>query len=85
MSELAESVQLSDAALALLRTRLSGEWVGVTEENRPLYRELVAAGLMYPVSTFLHGKEGYYRPTDAALNGLYTPPPSPGEAPVPRD
>jgi hypothetical protein len=57
---------LTDAARALLRRRLAGEWVGVTEENRPAYRELVAAGLMYPVSTFLHGKEGNYRPTDAA-------------------
>jgi hypothetical protein len=81
----AESIQLSDAALVLLRTRLAGEWVGVTDDNRPIYRELVAAGLMYPVSTFLHGKEGYYRPTEAAFNGLCTPPPSRAEAPVPRD
>jgi hypothetical protein len=46
---------------------------------------VLAAGLMYPASTFLHGKEGYYRPADAAFNGLCTPPPSPAEGPVPRD
>ena len=83
---------LSETALTLLRRRLNGEWVEVTDETRPLYRELMTAGLMYPVSTFLHGKEGYYRPTDAAcalrdaggLNGLCIPLPSPEEAPALR-
>lgn len=83
---------LSQAALALLRRRLAGEWVGVSAENRPIYRELVDAGLMYPVSTFLHGKEGYYRPTDAACGlrdavNAKSPSsqlPSPGGVPAPR-
>ncbi|WP_422930165.1 hypothetical protein [Singulisphaera sp. PoT] len=57
---------LTGSAAALLRRRLAGEWVAVTEENLPLYRELMAAGLVYPVSTFLHGAEGSYRPTEAA-------------------
>jgi hypothetical protein len=57
---------LSAEALSLLRRRLAGEWVGVSEETRPLYRELMAAGLMYPVSTLINGSEGYYRPTDLA-------------------
>ena len=30
---------LTDAARSLLHRRLAGEWVGVTEENRPIYRE----------------------------------------------
>ncbi len=61
-----ETIILSAEALSLLRRRLTGEWVGVTEENRPLYRELVRVGLMMPLSTFIHGAEGYYRPTEAA-------------------
>jgi hypothetical protein len=86
-----QTVSLSEAALTLLRRRLAAEWVAVTEENRPLYRELVEAGLMYPVSTFLHGKEGYYRPTDAACDlrdgitasSLSTRPPLPAGSPSP--
>ncbi len=58
--------KLSVESLSLLRRRLTGEWVGVTEENRPVYRALVEAGLMEPISTFLSGREGYYRPTEAA-------------------
>ena len=64
---MAETTTISEAAQALMRRRLAGEWVAVTEENRPLYRELMTAGLVYPVSTFLHGKEGNYRPTEAAV------------------
>jgi hypothetical protein len=56
----------SDAALALLRRRLSGEWVEVTEETRPIYRELVDAGMMIPVHSFARGSEGAYRLTEAA-------------------
>jgi hypothetical protein len=62
------TITLSEAALSLLRRRMAGEWVGVTEENRPVYRELVEAGLMMPLNTFLNGKEGYYRPTEAACD-----------------
>ncbi len=60
------AITLSPAAANLLHRRMNREWVGVTEETRPLYRELVAAGLMEPLSTFLRGREGYYRPTEAA-------------------
>jgi hypothetical protein len=35
------AIILSDAARALLRRRLAGEWVEVTVQTRPLYRELV--------------------------------------------
>ena len=74
MPGLAEPVHRSEAALTLLRRRLAGEWIGVTEENRPIYRELVEAGLMYPVHTLVNGTDGYYRPTDAAceLRGTLT-------------
>ena len=58
---------LSSGAESLLRRRLARERIAVTAENRPLFREMVAAGLMEPLSTFLHGTEGNYRPTPAAL------------------
>jgi hypothetical protein len=61
-----KTTTLSEAALSLLRRRLAGERIAVTEENRPLFREMVEAGLMEPLTTFLHGKEGNYRPTEAA-------------------
>ena len=63
-----QTTTLSVEALVLLRRRLAGEWVGVTADNRPLYRSPVEAGLMEPLSTFLSGKEGYYRPTEAACS-----------------
>ena len=79
---------LTDAARSLLRRRLAGERVAVTDENRPIYRELMAAGLMEPLSTFLRGGEGNYRPTAAACafmaNGSSTPLPAPAEVPAPH-
>jgi hypothetical protein len=56
-----ETVNLSVDAVALLRRRLADERVEVTEENRPIYRELVEAGVMIPINTFLGGAEGFYR------------------------
>ncbi len=49
------TIALSEAALALLRRRLAGEWVEVTDETRPVYRELVDAGLMIPLHSFARG------------------------------
>jgi hypothetical protein len=46
---------LSESALALLHRRLAGERVEVTEATRPLYRELVEAGMMMPLHTFSLG------------------------------
>ena len=60
------TITLSDAALALLRRRLAGEWVEVTDDTRPLYRELVDAGMMIPLHSFARGNEGAYRLTEAA-------------------
>jgi hypothetical protein len=69
-------MNLSEAADALLRHRLAGKRVEVTDETRPLYRELVEAGLMIPLHSFARGNEGAYRLTDAACNlrdGLIAP------------
>jgi hypothetical protein len=57
---------LSNAAQDLLRRRLAGEWVEVTDETRPLYRELVDAGMMDSLHSFARGAEGAYRLTEAA-------------------
>jgi alanine-alpha-ketoisovalerate/valine-pyruvate aminotransferase len=51
---------VSQEALALFRRRGSGEEVPVTDETRPLYRELAAEGLMLPRHSFLHGREHSY-------------------------
>lgn len=59
---------LSESAAALLDQRLAGERVEVTEASRPLYRELVAAGMMMPLHTFARGNEGAYRLTEAACD-----------------
>jgi hypothetical protein len=42
--------------------------VEVTDETRPLYRELVGAGLMMPLHTFALGPNSAYRLTDAACD-----------------
>jgi hypothetical protein len=67
MADLVESVHLSDAALALLNRRRACERVEVTEEPQPLYRELVAAGLMIPLHTLTGGDESAYRLTEAGV------------------
>jgi hypothetical protein len=54
----------SDAARELLRRRLEGERVEVTPETMPAYRELAAAGIMFPVSGFASGTEADFRFTD---------------------
>ena len=62
------TIALSESAQALLRRRFAGERVEVSDETRPFYRELVGAGLMMPLHTFLSGNEGAYRLTDAACD-----------------
>jgi hypothetical protein len=77
-----ETTTLSEAALTLLRRRLAREWVDVTNETLPLYRELVEAGLMIPLATFTRGREGAFRLTELActmrdgVNGRSSPSPS---------
>ena len=75
---------LTEAAQSLLLRRLSGEHVGVTEANRPIYRELVAAGLMEPIATFVSGPEGHFRLTEKAVIARAIPAPAPSIAPTPR-
>jgi hypothetical protein len=60
------TITLSDAAQGLLCRRLAGEWVEVTDQTRPVYQELVEAGLMIPLHSFARGAEGAYRLTEAA-------------------
>ena len=52
-----DALTLSEPALALLLRRLAGERVQVTDGTRPLYRELVGAGLMIPLHSFARGQE----------------------------
>jgi hypothetical protein len=53
---------LSEAARERLRLHLAGDRE-VTEENRPAYRELVAARIMIPLHSFVGGREAAYRLT----------------------
>ena len=50
----------SNAARELLRRRLAGD-DRVTPENLEAYRELSAARIMYPVSTWAGGPESVFR------------------------
>ena len=89
-----QTVTLSEAAVVLLRRRLAGERVGVTEETRPHYWELVDAGLMIPLHTFALGPNSAFRLSDAAcdlrdagwgdLTSPASPPPSVGASASPR-
>jgi len=84
-----QTLKLSAEAEALLKRRLAREWVEVTEETRPLYRELADAGLMEPLHSFARGPSGAYRLTEAAcdlrdgLKAHASRVPSGGEAPAP--
>jgi hypothetical protein len=56
---------LSESARGLLRRMASGERVAVTDENRLAFRELAAARILYPVSTWAGGPEAVFRFTPA--------------------
>ena len=53
--------QLSDSAKALLRRIALGERVEITSANRPHFRELAAARIIYLMHTFARGDESSYR------------------------
>jgi hypothetical protein len=57
-------VVLSQAARDLIARRAAGESVDVTSKNLEAHRELVRAGVMYPVSGFLRGPEAAFRFTE---------------------
>jgi hypothetical protein len=59
-----QTVTLSEAALALLRLHIEQAGIRVDDANRAAHRELAAAGILYPVSTFRRGPEAYFRFTD---------------------
>jgi hypothetical protein len=59
-------ITLSDAAQAVLRPRLAGEWVEVSDQTGPVYRELVEAAMMTSLHSFARGTEGACRLTEAA-------------------
>ena len=52
---------LSESARGLLRRLASGERVAITDENRPAFRELAAARIIYLRHTFAQGDESGYR------------------------
>ncbi len=56
---------LSAEALAQMRLHMEQDGIRVDDGNREAYRELAAAGIMYPVSTFVRGPEAYFRFTPA--------------------
>ena len=59
---------------------------GVADATRPLYCELVAAGLMEPLHTFALGPESAYRLTDTACDLRdVSRVPSAGAMPSPAD
>ena len=69
-----EGVDLSEAALALIRLHAERDDVPVTDENRKAHRELAHEGLMVVGHDFLAGRETFYRLTKigrkfAAING----------------
>ncbi len=59
-----QMMTLSDAALALLRSRVEGGSREVNDANREIYRELEQAGIMDAVSGFTSGPEYLFRWTD---------------------
>jgi hypothetical protein len=54
-----DASNLSESARDVLRRRLAGDRE-VTDANRPLYRELVAARIMMPVHSFIGGSESAF-------------------------
>jgi hypothetical protein len=58
-----QTITLSESALSLLRRRLAGD-DQVSEANQAAYRELAAAGIMIPISTWAGGPESVFRFTE---------------------
>ncbi len=81
-----QAVTLSESALALLRQIMETRRAAVTAENREMYRELVRAGVMFPVSGFVSGPEANFRFTDEGwqwVNGPASPVSSKSGSPAP--
>jgi hypothetical protein len=56
-----DATNLSQSARALLRRIATGERVEITEGNRPAFRELADARIIYLMHTFARGAESGYR------------------------
>jgi hypothetical protein len=56
-----QTSDLSEAARAQMLLHMEQDGIRVDDSNREAYRELAAAGIMYPVSTFARGPEAYFR------------------------
>jgi hypothetical protein len=56
-----DASDLSEAARALLRRIVSGERLEVTRDNKPVFRELAVARIIYLRHTFARGDESGYR------------------------
>jgi hypothetical protein len=54
-------VARSENAVAVLRFRVKGHRLPATGRRVPAYRELVEAGIMLPVRTFIGGAEALFR------------------------
>jgi len=59
-----QTITLSEAALAVLRSRIATTDADVTPDNLEACRELVLAGIMVPLSTFAKGPESLFKFTD---------------------
>ncbi len=59
-----KTISLSPAAMAMFRLHVERAGIRVDDTNRDAHRELAAAGILYPVSTFARGPEAYFRFTD---------------------
>jgi hypothetical protein len=65
MTDLTESVQLSEAALALLKLHAERQGgLPVDDTTREPYRELARAGLMVVGHSFTGGREAFYTLTE---------------------
>jgi hypothetical protein len=60
-----QAVTLSDAALSLLKLYAKRGDIPVDDTNRDTCRELAAAGLVVVGHSFSHGREAFYRCTEA--------------------
>ncbi len=56
-----DASRLSKAAMALLRRIVSSERIEITAGNRPAFRELAEARIIYLMNTFAGGAESGYR------------------------
>jgi hypothetical protein len=63
-----EAINLSEAALTLLRRHIEHGELPVDDSNREPHRELAHAGLMVAVHTFSGGREQFYRFTREGWN-----------------